>query len=239
MLTGKRILVTGGGRGNGAGIVKGLIDNNALVTVFDLIKGDKQNVKYINVDLTDRNALNSAYEVETQDSAFDVLINNAGISTGNPSEEYTLDQWNRTLYINLTVPFILSQMFTRSIIKSKIPGCIINITSLGAEFGFPDNPAYCASKGGLKQLSKALAYDWAKYGIRVNNVGPGYMHTSMTDKSFSDPVMHEDRQRHMMLDRWGEPEDLAGVCVFLASDMSSYITGQDIYVDGGWTAKGL
>ena len=239
MLKGKKVLVTGGGRGNGDGIVEGMIENHAEVVVFDLIRGEREQVKYVQVDLSDKEALRIAFEEQTKDKPFDILINDAGISTGNPSEEYTIEQWNRTLDINLTVPFLLSQMFARSLIEASKPGCIINITSLGAVFGFPENPAYCASKGGLKQLSKALAYDWAKYRIRVNNVGPGYMHTNMTDKSFNDPVMHEDRQRHMMLNRWGEPSDLAGVCVFLASDMSSYITGQDIYVDGGWTAKGL
>ncbi len=145
----------------------------------------------------------------------------------------------KSLSINLTVPFYLNQMVARTLIRVGRSGSIINITSLGAELGFPDNPAYCASKGGLKQLTKALAYDWAKYSIRINNVSPSYMRSKMTEKSHVSTALREERSRHMMLSRWGEPKDLAGVCVFLASDSSEYITGQDIYVDGGWTAKGL
>ena len=150
-----------------------------------------------------------------------------------------MEDWNKTILINLTVPFQLSQLVANHMIDKKISGSIINITSLGAEFGFPENPAYCASKGGLKQLTKSFAYDWAKYNIRVNNIGPGYMRTDMTKKSWSDSKLREERTRHIMLERWGDPKDLSGICVFLASDSSEYITGQDIYVDGGWTAKGL
>lgn len=240
MLKGKRALVTGGSRGNGKGIAEGLLDYGAEVVVFDLDEGTDSNIKYYQVDLTDREALGDTYHFCTKENGiFDVLINNAGVTFGKSSQDYEEDKWRRTLEINLTVPFLLSQMFAKDLIRDEREGSIINITSLGAEFGFPENPAYCASKGGLKQLTKALAYDWAQYGIRVNNVGPGYMHTNMTDKSYNDPGMHGERLRHMMIKRWGEPKDLVGVCVFLASEMSGYITGQDIYVDGGWTAKGI
>jgi NAD(P)-dependent dehydrogenase (short-subunit alcohol dehydrogenase family) len=192
------------------------------------------------VDLMDFEKVEIAFKKIVESfGTIDILVNNAGVSYGNSSEKYSIDDWNKTIGVNLTVPFNMSKMVANELIKKEKSGSIINITSLGAEFGFPENPAYCASKGGLKQLTKALAYDWAKYGIRVNNVGPGYMHTNMTDKSYNNPQMNAERLRHMMIQRWGEPRDLAGVCVFLASQMSEYITGQDIYVDGGWTAKGL
>lgn len=240
MLSGKNVLVTGGSRGNGEGIALGMLFNHANVIVFDKFKGTNEAIHYVDVDLTNTDAVKQEFQkiIETHGTV-DVLVNNAGVSFGNPAEKYSIDDWNITLGINLTVPFKMSQLVANELIRTKHQGSIINITSLGAEFGFPENPAYCASKGGLKQLTKALAYDWAKYGIRVNNVGPGYMHTSMTNKSYNDPAMSADRLRHMMIQRWGEPNDLAGVCVFLASSMSDYITGQDIYVDGGWTAKGL
>jgi len=96
-----------------------------------------------------------------------------------------------------------------------------------------------ASKGGLKMLGKALARDWSKYGIRVNNVGPGYFKTEMTKKNYSNKKIRKSRQMRTMLGRWGEPDDLIGPCVFLSSDASKYITGQDIYVDGGWLTNGL
>ena len=118
-------------------------------------------------------------------------------------------------------------------------GSIINITSMNAEVATPMNPAYIASKGALKMLTKAMALDWAQYGIRVNSVCPGYIHTNMTHKSWSDPEKSKIRTDRTMLKRWGEPKDLIGICHFLVSDESSYITGADFVVDGGWLAKGI
>ena len=123
--------------------------------------------------------------------------------------------------------------------KDQGGGSIINITSIGAELGFPNNPAYIAAKGALKQLTKSLALDLGPFGIRVNNIGPGYFRTDMTKGSWNDPQLEEDRIRRTILGRWGEPDDLAGAAIFLASEASRYITGQDLYVDGGWLAKGL
>lgn len=240
MLRGKKVLITGGSRGNGEGIARAMIENQAEVVVFDKIKGNDTRIHYVEIDITCIEMLAQKYkEVTDKYGVFDVLVNNAGITFGATAEEYPMEKWDLTLNVNLTAPFNLSKLFANDIISSEKTGSIINITSLGAEFGFPDNPAYCASKGGLKQLTKALALDWAKYGIRVNNVGPGYMHTNMTNTSYNDPQMYQARLSHMMIKRWGEPADLAGICVFLASSASEYITGQDIYVDGGWTAKGL
>lgn len=240
MLMGKKVLVTGGSHGNGAGIAQGMVENHAEVVVFDKVKGNNDRICYVEIDITDIEVLKQRYrEIVNEYGEFDVLINNAGVTFGASAEDYPIEKWDLTLNVNLTAPFNMSKLFARDIIKSGRTGSIINITSLGAEFGFPENPAYCASKGGLKQLTKALALDWAKYGIRVNNVGPGYIHTNMTNISFNDPHLYQERLSHMMIKRWGEPADLAGVCVFLASNASEYITGQDIYVDGGWTAKGL
>lgn len=240
MLRGKNVLITGGSRGNGEGIACGMLENNANVIVFDLRRGGNAGVNYVEVDLTDFQKTTQLLKTTVQRfGQIDVLINNAGVTYSTSSEKYDIENWNKTLKVNLTVPFIMSQLCAQELIERKKHGSIINITSLGAELGFPENPAYCASKGGLKQLTKALAYDWAKYGIRVNNVGPGYIHTAMTDISYNNPRLREERLNHMMIKRWGEPKDLSGVCVFLASEMSEYITGQDIYVDGGWTAKGL
>ena len=151
---------------------------------------------------------------------------------------YSDEAWEKTYNVDLKAPYILSKMVGEEM-KKNLNGSIINITSLNSELAFPDNPAYIAMKGGLKQLTKSLAYDLGKYNIRVNNVGPGYMKTNMTKKSWSDPKTYEERKNKTVLQRWGEPSDLIGVTVFLASNASSYITGQDIYVDGGWLIKGL
>ena len=103
-------------------------------------------------------------------------------------------------------------------------------------FAFPDNPAYQASKGGLKQLTKSLALDLAKFGIRVNNVGPGYFHTAMTKKSWDNIKRRKIITSNTILQRWGEPKDLEGIIIFLSSDASSYMTGTNLIIDGGWTA---
>ena len=112
-------------------------------------------------------------------------------------------------------------------------GSIINITSINAELGFPRNPAYNASKGGLKMLGKAFAKDWSKFGIRVNYISPGYIKTEMTSKRFANKKTRLERQNQTLVGRWGEPDDLLGPCIVLVSNASKYMTGQDLYVDGG------
>ena len=115
--------------------------------------------------------------------------------------------------------------------RSKKMGCIF--------FGFPGNPAYVASKGGVRALTKALALDYASKNIRVNNIVPGYVCTAMTEKSYLDEKLYSERLDRMMIQRWGKAEDLAGAAIYLASEASSYVTGIDLIIDGGWTAKGL
>ena len=135
--------------------------------------------------------------------------------------------------------WVLTTAFFFQFIKKAKSSSIINITSLNAELAFPNNPAYAATKGGLKQLTKALAVDYGKYNVRVNNVGPGYIHTHMTEKSWKNKNANRVRKNHTILNRWGISEDLSGIIVFLASNSSSYVTGQDFYVDGGWLIKGI
>ena len=127
-------------------------------------------------------------------------------------------------------------------LKNNIPdniGTIINITSLNSSLAFPDNPSYMASKGGLRQLTMSLATDLANREIRVNCIAPGYFKTNMTKKSWNDLKKREERSSRTLLNRWGLPVELGGTVCFLASNISSYITGQEIYVDGGWSIKGL
>ena len=139
-----------------------------------------------------------------------------------------------TYEVNLLAPYLL----TRGLSRDMRSGSIINITSLNAELAFPKNPAYVTTKHGLKGLTKSLALELGYKNIRVNNIGPGYIKTEMTKKSWSNEKIHNERSKKTFLNRWGTPTDIAGAVLFLASDASSYITGQDIYVDGGWTAKG-
>jgi len=241
-LKGKVAIVTGAARGNGKAITQGFLDSGAIVYTVDLntrlpldkketvLKGDITTEKFIQ-HLTKR--------IIQERAKIDILVNNAGITIPGPSETYNLGDWTKTLEINLTAPFRLSQSVARHMIKQKTGGSIINITSMGAELGFPGNPAYVSAKGGLKMLTRAFAADWAKYNIRVNNICPGYIHTTMTEKSFKDPVLYQERLKRAMIPRWGESADLIGAAIFLASDASAYITGIDLPVDGGWLAKGL
>ncbi|MFH1393056.1 MAG: SDR family oxidoreductase [Patescibacteria group bacterium] len=241
-LKGKVAIVTGAARGNGLAIAKGLANFGATVWFVDILKAKTPRKKcfFVRADVTNdedmKNLVNHAVEIC---GAIDILVNNAGITKASPSKEYSLDDWDKTMDTNLRAPFRLSQLVARQMINQKTGGSIINIASLNARFGFSDNPAYVASKGGLSALTRALAKDWAKYGIRVNSICPGYIHTAMTEKSFNDPKLYKERIDRSMIKRYGEPEDLIGAAVFLASDASNYITGIDIYVDGGWSTSGI
>ena len=233
-LEGKVAIVTGASGGNGAAIASGFREYGAIVFNLDIKSGDNKE-NFIECDITNKENLEQIIEYIVHEyGTIDILVNNAGVTYGGYSDE----AWEKTYNVDLKAPYILSKMVGEEM-KKNLNGSIINITSLNSELAFPDNPAYIAMKGGLKQLTKSLAYDLGKYNIRVNNVGPGYMKTNMTKKSWSDPKTYEERKNKTVLQRWGEPSDLIGVTVFLASNASSYITGQDIYVDGGWLIKGL
>ena len=170
----------------------------------------------------------------------DVLINCVGISLPNnkPNKQYSQMNWLKTIEVNLTSSFYCINSVIPYMIKNN-QGSIINITSINSELAFPNNPSYVASKGGLKMLGKSFAKDWGKCGIRVNNIGPGYIKTNMTKNSFKNKKHKQTIEKHIILNRWGTPEDLIGPAIFLASDSSRYVTGQDIYVDGGWLSNGL
>ena len=193
-----------------------------------------------NCDITKKNQILKLKKfVKDKFGKLDILINNAGVSFSDLTINYSEKSWDHTHEVNLKAPFILSQEFAKIMKNQKNGGVIINITSINAELAFPNNPAYQAFKGGLKQLTKAFALDFGKYGIRVNSIGPGYFKTQMTKKSWSDKKKREQRKEKTILKRWGVPEDLIGAVIFLSSNASSYITGQDLYVDGGWLTKGL
>ena len=246
-LKNKVVLITGAGRGIGQHLAQKIAEENAIVYAIDkqftkkTSKSSMKNLFKIKCDITDQDRFRQiCSDIVKKKKKIDVLINNAGISKANkqPNQIYAKDKWDDTLRINLTAHFSCSQEVIQYMKKRK-RGSIINITSINAELGFPRNPAYVASKGGLKMLGKALAKDWGKYGIRVNNLGPGYIKTDMTKESYSNKKLREERAKHTMLGRWGEKDDLVGPCIFLASDASKYVTGQDVYVDGGWISNSI
>jgi NAD(P)-dependent dehydrogenase (short-subunit alcohol dehydrogenase family) len=249
-LQGKVALVTGATRGLGRAISEALLRSGATV----VLNGSNQErlaetarqflaegllaVEFAS-DLSDAAQVAQLAEfVLREQPRIDVLVNNAGVTFPHDLLDYPDEAWQKTFQINLEAPFQLARRLAPRM-KEQGGGSIINVTSIGAELGFPNNPAYGAAKAALKQLTKSMAFDLGPFGIRVNNLGPGYFHTDMASLSYSDPERREARARRTLLGRWGEPEDLAGAVIFLASDASRYMTGQDLYIDGGWLAKGL
>jgi NAD(P)-dependent dehydrogenase (short-subunit alcohol dehydrogenase family) len=239
----KVIIITGAGKGIGSLLADELSKRSAIVYAIDKIfpkNNPKKNYFTKKCNITNKIQLEKiCKDIFKNEKKIDVLINNAGITIPNNSlNEYSLEDWKKTLDVNLTGSFLCAQIIGK-ILKKQRNGSIINMTSINAELGFPNNPGYIASKGGLKMLTKSLAKDLGKYGIRVNNLGPGYFITDMTKNSYKNKKSRISRQNHTLLGRWGNVLDLVGPCIFLASDASAYITGQDLYVDGGWTANGL
>lgn len=242
----KVVIVTGAARGNGRAIAEGFLEHGAVVYFFDLLKDVKcvveslknSKARAVIGDIRHKTDIDRLVDtVMEENKGIDILVNNAGLSLMSDNC-YSEDIWDQTFAVNLKGVFVLSSKVAE-IMKEKRAGSIINITSLSAELGFPDNPSYVASKGGLKQLTKAMAVDLAGYNVRVNNVCPGYFKTDMTAKSYNDPHLRETRNKRIMLGDWGNSCDLVGPCIFLASQAASYVTGIDLIVDGGWIAKGL
>jgi NAD(P)-dependent dehydrogenase (short-subunit alcohol dehydrogenase family) len=164
-----------------------------------------------------------------------VLVNNAGIILRKPAEEMAEEEWDRVIDINLKGSFLCSQAAARAMMQAGQGGRIINISSIMGGVSLPPRAAYCASKGGVVALTKDLAAEWAKHAITVNAVAPGWTVTEMTQSYFSQEPVRRFVLERIPLNRLGKPEDIAHAAVFLASEYSDYITGQTIYVDGGWT----
>lgn len=247
-LDGKLALVTGGSRGIGLGIARGLAEAGADLVLAarsetDLAEAREQllplgrRVAIAPCDLSDAAELAAWYgSVVSEHGGVDILVNNAGISRRGPAENLSLDDWQTVVDVNLTAVFALCQAFANERIASQKPGKIINIGSLMCSASRPGTAPYSASKGGVLLLTKALALDWAKHGILVNAIGPGYIDTPLTRPLVDDPKFHNWVVDRCPLGRWGTPEDLASVAVFLASAASDFVTGQIIYADGGWLA---
>jgi NAD(P)-dependent dehydrogenase (short-subunit alcohol dehydrogenase family) len=249
-LEGKAAVVTGAARGNGRAISEALCRAGANVVLVDLLETELgETLSFFQAeglraipflgDITDEPTRERLAELVWREyGKIDALFNNAGVSYSHPLFSYPDADWEKTYRVNLYAPYKIATIFGK-MMATLGSGSIVNITSLNAELAFPDNPAYVAFKGALCQLTKSLALDLGRFGVRANNIGPGYFETNMTKLSYNDPVKNKQRSDRTVLGRWGKPEDLAGIAIFLASDASAYVTGQDIYVDGGWMIKGL
>lgn len=242
-LNGKTALVTGGGAGIGKAIAHALSDAGAEIILVarrkELLEealGSRKGAA-IALDLLDEGAVaDLAGQCRTLSKQPDILVNAAGVNLRQHADEVTEDGWQRTIQLNLTVPFFIAQKIVPHM-KKKGWGRIINFASLQSERAFENGIAYGASKGGIVQLTRAMAEAWSKYGINANAIAPGFFPTELTATVFNDPDRAESNARQTAIGRNGTMEDLAGPALFFASDASRYVTGQVLYVDGGYTAK--
>ena len=163
----------------------------------------------------------------------DIVVNNAGIETKHPFVDYPLAELQKILAVNLIGPFLVSQAAARQMIKQGEGGRLINISSIHEDLPMPTNAAYCASKGGLRMLARTIAVELAKDKITVNNIGPGAVFTPIDADIEANPELEKALMSEIPLNRWGKPEEIAGLAAFLASDEAAYITGSTYFIDGG------
>ncbi len=239
-------IVTGGGSGLGKGIATALVQAGAsLVIAARGIERLQQSAEEltafggpvvpVQADLSKMDQLQPLVNRTIKEfGKINFLFNVAGTIRRAPAEEHSEAYWDEVLTLNLKSVFFLSQAVAKEMIARKIKGKIVNIASLISVIGGQTVASYAASKGGIAQVTKSMANDWAKYGIRVNAIGPGWYLTDVSRPVFENPERNKAITARIPLGRWGDPKDLGGIAVFLASDASDYITGQVIFVDGGW-----
>ncbi len=247
-LEGKNAIITGGNKSLGLGITKGFVEAGATVvimassqSVFDVAEEmTKQGHKVygVQVDLASKTDIENAYAkaLEILGGRLDILVNNAGIQRRNKCEDFTYEDWNDVINVNLNAVFTMCQLAGRTMIAQG-KGKIVNMASMLCFFGGQTVPAYAASKGGVAQLTKALSNEWAIKGINVNAIAPGYMDTEMNVALVNDEVRNTQILARIPAGRWGNPDDIMGTAVFLASEASNYLCGAVIPVDGGYLAK--
>jgi gluconate 5-dehydrogenase len=244
-LKGKVALVTGGTHGLGMAIAKGLGNAGAKIVVNDIFQEkldsakteyakDGLDVALYNFDVTDEEAVIKGIEtIEKEVGPIDILVNNAGIIKRIPLEDMTVQEFSDVINIDLVAPFIMAKNVVKGM-KKRGHGKIINMCSMMSELGRNTVGAYAAAKGGLKMLTRNMATEWAKHNIQINGIGPGYFATTQTapirvdGHPFNDFILNRTPAA-----RWGDPEDLQGAAIFLASKASDFVNGHILYVDGG------
>ena len=232
-------LVTGASTGLGAAIAVALAEAGAQVCGHGNTRSPESTCDYaITGDLSDpETPKHLVAQTLERFGRIDILINNAGTIRRAPAVDYSEEDWAAVIEVNLSSVFRLSQLAGRHMIETGRGGKIVNIASLLSFQGGITVPAYAASKGGVAQLTKALANEWAKHRINVNAIAPGYMRTNNTAALQADETRNRQILERIPAGRWGEPEDLAGAAVFLSSSASDYINGHVLVVDGGWMGR--
>lgn len=243
----KIVLITGSTRGLGFVFAKGFasagakvilngVNRNRLENRIAELKDSGYDVHGYNLNVNDTEQVSEVVEsIESEIGSIDCLINNAGIHKRMPLEEMTLEAWKEVVDTNLTAVFNISQCVANRM-KKRNQGKIINITSLNAIGARATISNYCAAKGGLTMFTKSLATEYGKYNIQSNAIAPGYFLTDLTKPLSENPEFDQWVKQEVPLERWGDPEELLGAAIFLASKASSYVNGQTIVVDGGWLA---
>jgi NAD(P)-dependent dehydrogenase (short-subunit alcohol dehydrogenase family) len=243
-LSGRRALVTGGNSGLGLAMARALGLQGASLhltarssdrlaeAVADLAADGIEAVPHP-ADLTDPRAI---AQLAADAGAIDILVNAAGMNLRQPFDKVSAEAFDLHLAVHLRAPFLLTQALAPGM-RSRRWGRIVNVASLQSVRAFANSAPYGAAKGGIVQLTRAIAEEWSRHGITCNAIGPGFFPTPLTEAVFADPALAARNAAQTAIGRNGTLEDIHGVCVFLASDASAYITGQTIFVDGGYTAK--
>ena len=242
----KVALVTGGSSGIGKMMALSLARAGAYVWIASSRDNADETIKelkaegsegaFLQVNVTSTDALEKMLShIYIVSGKIDILVNGAGINLRTSADELTLEQWQKTIDINLTAPYQLSQLAVKKM-KESGWGRIINIASLQSLRAFDNSIPYGASKGGVMQLTRALAQAYSKDGVLVNAIAPGFFRTNLTESLYQDSKKIKDLAGKTMMNRNGEEKDIFGISVFLCSDANSYITGQTIFLDGGFSA---
>jgi gluconate 5-dehydrogenase len=247
-LNGRLALVTGSSQGIGEALALGLAEAGAAVVIngrdaakvakaAGAIRDKGHTVFEAPFDVTDAKAVAAGVaKIEASAGAISILVNNAGLTRRGPLDEITDEAWREVMSTNVDSLFYVSRAVAKGMIARKT-GAIINICSVMSELGRPTTAPYTASKGAVKMLTKGMAIDWGKHGIRVNGIGPGYFKTPLNEALIKDEKFSAWLTARTPLGRWGNLDELVGAAVFLASDAASFVTGHVLYVDGGVTAS--
>ncbi|SCM66316.1 SDR family oxidoreductase [Donghicola eburneus] len=243
-LSGKTALITGSSRGLGRAFAEGLAQAGARVVLNGVnpqrleeaakeMQGQGYDVLTAAFDVADEMAIKAAFDQFDADGvAIDILVNNAGIQFRKPMLELETADWQRVIDINLTAAFVVGREAAKRMAE-RGQGKIVNIGSLTSELARATVAPYTVAKGGIKMLTKAMAAEWGEAGIQANAIGPGYMVTDMNEALINNPDFDAWVKGRTPMRRWGLPEELAGTCIYLASNASNYVSGQIIYADGG------
>lgn len=251
-LEGRNVIVTGGSSGIGRGIALKLAEEGADVVVADIREEPRKDgepthlrvqelgrrSKFIETDVSNEESVKDmVYEAAEFLGQIDGLVNNAGVHHSASITDEDSEDWKKLMEVNLDGVFYCTKNVMEHMEEEQIEGDIVNMASIAGIVGFGESAAYCASKGGVVELTREVALDYGPDGVNVNSISPGVIRTAMTDKFMEDDDARENFEQQTVAPRLGEPEDIANAVSFLLSDESDFIMGENLVVDGGWTAK--